>query len=101
MTAVAATTVLIAAVMLLMLATTCTIAFVHGWQDGPDSHNRDRHEYIPRLFYTAGWRARRWRLAIARRELEQERVIRDAATAAFYAELDAAVKNELRRKDNA
>jgi hypothetical protein len=92
---VIATSILIAAVCLLMLAATCTLAAVHGWQDGPDNRS-DRHQWLPRAFYEAGWRLRRARMDVARAELEQRR----ADTEAFYAALDAAVKAELHQKDH-
>lgn len=98
MTAYLAPSILIGSVLALMLAATCTVAFVNGWQDGPDNHADDRHAFLPRAFYAAGWRLKRHRLTVARRELEQARRDREARTARFYAALDRAVQDELARK---
>lgn len=95
---VVATSIMIISVVTLMQVACDVVAFVHGWEDGPDSHTRDRHAWLPRAFYEAGWRLRRFRLTIARRELEQARSEREKAAADFYAALDAAVHDELTRK---
>lgn len=88
-----ATSIMIISVVIIMQVACDVVAFVHGWQDGPDSHTRDRHAWLPRLFYEAGWRARRFRLTVARRELEQARAGRER----LYRALDDLVAADIKR----
>lgn len=94
MTPVFAVPLLVLAVVILMTLGASVFAFVHGWRDGPSSHENDRHSGLPAVGYGLGWRARRARETADRHSLEEHR----ADTAAFYRALDQHVRDELEER---